>query len=142
MAKDLQSLIRLHRWIVDEKRRKLGDLLKMLDDLQTRARRLEEELVHEQKIARESPEGAGITYAEYAKVVIDRRERLAASIVEVERLVAAAREDLNEAYRDVKKYEVAQDLREKREAEEAARKEQIVLDEIGLQGFRQRQKAS
>src|SRR5690606_15595742 len=102
-------------------------LLKMAEDLQARARKLEQDLVREQAIARSGPEGMAVTYGEYAKVVIDRRERLAASIAEVERQIAAAREELNEAYRDVKKYEVAQDIREKREAEEAARKDQIVL---------------
>lgn len=141
MAKNLNSLIRLHQWIVDEKRRKLGDLLKMVQDLEARAKRLEEELIEEQKIARNAPEQAGLTYGGYAKVVIDRRERLALSIAGVEKQIAVAREELNEAYRDLKKYEVAQDIRDRREAEEAARKDQIILDDIGLQGFRQRSRA-
>lgn len=141
MAKNLNSLIRLHQWIVDEKRRKLGDLLKMVQDLEARAKRLEEELIEEQNIARGAPEQAGLTYGVYAKVVIDRRERLALSIAGVEKQIALAREELNEAYRDLKKYEVAQDIRGRREAEETARKDQIVLDEIGLQSFRQRNRA-
>ena len=141
MAKNLNSLIRLHQWIVDEKRRKLGDLLKMVQDLEARAKRLEEELIEEQNIARGAPEQAGLTYGGYAKAVIDRRERLALSIAGVEKQIALAREELNEAYRDLKKYEVAQDIRGRREAEETARKDQIVLDEIGLQSFRQRNRA-
>ena len=43
--------------------------------------------------------------------------------------------ELNEAYRELKKYETAQKNREVREQKELAVREQMVLDEIGLQGY-------
>ena len=54
----------------------------------------------------------------------------------MEQQVAEAREKLDEAYRELKKYEVAQETRDLRQAREEARQEQIELDEIGLQAHR------
>ena len=48
MAKDLNNLIQIHEWEVDEKRRKLGELLRLLDNLEAQAAALEDELVREQ----------------------------------------------------------------------------------------------
>ncbi len=138
MAKNLKGLIRLHQWVVDERRRKLGDLLKMLAELEDQSRRLEAEVVDEQKAASNAPETAGFLYGNYARHVIERRERLTKSIASMEARIASAREELNEAYRELKKFQVAQDVRDRREALEAARRDQNVLDEIGLAMHRRR----
>lgn len=139
MAKDLKNIIRVQEWEVDEKRRKLGELLRLAEELEDQARRLEEELVREQAAARASPEEAGILYGNYAETVIMRRAYIAQSIARTEKEITAARDDLREAYRELKKYQVAQENREKREALELARKDQAFLDEVGLQGFRRKQ---
>ena len=138
MAKDLKNLIRLHEWQVDEKRRKVGTLLSLVADLELQARRLEEELVAEQAAASADPAEAGFFYGTYAETVIERRQRIAYSIAKAEEEIAAAQEELREAYRDLKKYEIAQENRIKRETYEQARKEQAFLDDIGLQSFRQK----
>ena len=142
MAKDLKNLIRLHEWQVDEKRLKLAGLLQFLDDLQDQARRLEEEVVAEQRIAAAEPGEAGFLYGKYAEVVIQRRHRIAASIFQAEEQAAAAREELNQAYRDLKKYEAAEASRLEREQKEADRKDQNILDEVGMQSFVRRRKGA
>lgn len=141
MAKNLKGLIRLHQWVVDEKRRTLGDLLKLIAELEDQVRRLEAEVVAEQKAAANAPETAGFLYGNYARHVIERRERLAKSIASAERQIAAAREELNEAYRDLKKFQVAQEVRDRRAVLAAARREQNVLDEVGLGIHRRRRTA-
>jgi len=50
----------------------------------------------------------------------------------------AARESLNEAYRELKKYEVIRDNRIERERVEEARRDRIELDDIGIETFRRR----
>ncbi|MDH5750465.1 MAG: flagellar FliJ family protein, partial [Rhodospirillales bacterium] len=132
MARDLHSLIRLHEWRVEEHRRKLGDLLRFLHDLENRAKLLEAEIVHEQNVAQSSPEEAGRGYGQYAEAAIDRRHRLAESIAQSQDEVVAAREELNKAYRELRKFELAQASRDKREALEELRREQAVLDEVGM----------
>jgi len=140
LARKLNSLIRLHKWRVDEKRRHLGELLRLVEDLENRARRLEEELRNEQKIAGAAPREAGYLYGQYAQAVIRRRGQIAQAIAETEKGIAAAREALNEAYRNLKKYEVAQAGRDTRETRERDHREQIVLDELGIQAYTQRRR--
>ncbi len=139
MAQDLNTLIRLNEWTVDERRRELGDVLASLAELESGLQRLREELAREQGAVQASPEEAGFFYGNYAQAVIERRHHLNAGIARMEEEVAQARDKLNEAYRELKKFEVAQDLRDTQEARELARKEQIDLDELGLQAYRLKQ---
>ena len=136
MAQDLNTLIRLNEWTVDERRRELGDVLASLAELESGLLRLREELAREQGVVQASPEEAGFFYGNYAQAVIERRHRLNAGISRMEEDVAQARDKLNEAYRELKKFEIAQDLRDTHETQELARKEQIDLDELGLQAYR------
>lgn len=142
MAGNLHHLIRLREWTVDEKRRKLADLLELLSDLEDQGRRLEQELVEEQTIAGASPEEAGILYGNYARAVIERRQRIADSLASLEQEIARAREEVREAYRELKKFEVAQEARDRRQAEEEERRDRVFLDELGLQGHRRRRVAA
>lgn len=141
MAQDLNTLIRLNEWSVDQRRRELGEVLRSLAELETGLERLREEVVKEQGAAQASPEEAGFFYGNYAQAVIHRRDGLNDGIAKMEAQVAEAREKLNEAYRELKKFEVAQDTRDTRVAKELARKEQEALDEMGLQSFRLKHRA-
>jgi len=135
LAKNIHSLIRLHDWEVDEKRRALGDLLRTVTALEERAQKLEDDMVAEQKAAAESPAEAGMYYGNYAEVVIVRREEFAKAIAEVEEQILEARDVLAEAYRELKKYEVVQENRDAAERAEIARRDQIMLDDLGIQAF-------
>lgn len=141
MAKDLHNLIQIHEWEVDEKRRKLGELLRLLENLEAQAKALEEEVIREQQAAEQSPEEAGFLYGEYAETVIDRRERIQDSIRQMEVAIEEAREELRLAYVELKKYEVAQENRDKRAALERNRREQAASDDVGLEGYRRKQQA-
>jgi flagellar protein FliJ len=139
MAKNLNTLIRLNEWNVDERRRELGQVLRALAELEDGLERLRQEVVKEQNAAMAAPDEAGLFYGNYAQAVIGRRQKLNEGIQRMEAQIAAAREKLNEAYRELKKFEVAQKTRDAREAQELARRDQNVLDEIGLQLFRLKQ---
>lgn len=136
MAKDLKNLIRLNEWEVDEKRRKLGELLRLMANLEAQEKALEEELVREQAEAGSSPVEAGLLYGAYAETVIERRERIRDSIEKMESAIEEAREELRLAYLELKKFEVAQENRQRKLAKEAARRETMEYDEIGIEGYR------
>lgn len=138
MAKGLKSLIRLNEWTVDEKRRVLGQKLAKVAELEEGLKSLENELLTEQSTAQESPQEAGLFYGNYVNGVINRRDRFKSQIVKMEEQVVAAREDLNEAYRELKKFETINKQREKREAEELEKKQQQTLDELGLQNHQRK----
>ena len=139
MAKNLNTVIRLNEWTVDERRRELGEVLRALAALEDGLERLRQELIKEQNAVMASPGEAGFFYGNYAQAVIGRRQTLNDGIQRMEAQVAAARERLNEAYRELKKFEVAQKTRDERQARELARREQGILDEIGLTLFRLKQ---
>lgn len=138
MARDFKTLIKINDWQVDERRRMLADQLRQQGALKDRLEALEQEITQEQEYANAMPTEAGLTYAAYAEVAIDRRENLKKAIIIQAQGVEAARERLREAYLELKKYEVAEEHREEEAAAEQARVDQAELDEIGIMGHRRK----
>ena len=131
MAKGLNTLIRLHQFRVDEKRREIGGMIAVIDDLERQARELEYQLLEEQSIAGASPDEAGILFGNYAAHYILKKEQFSVAIREMEEKLETAQEELREEYKDLKGVELTQEARDNREALEEARAEQAVLHEIG-----------
>ncbi len=138
MAKGLATLVRVNEWTVDEKRRVLGQRLRELDELEQALLRLEHEVVAEQRSAAANPGEAGFLYGSYAEGVIHRRQQFEAAIKSKEAEAAIAREALNDAYRELKKYEVIRDTRARQELAERDRKDQLLLDDLGIENHRRR----
>lgn len=137
MTRRLAGLIRLQRWKVDEKRRAMAELQVLHAELTAKADALEAEVVAEQRSA--AANGTEFAYNAYAEQVIQRRERLAESIADVLKALLKAQGELSDAYQEAKRYEMAQERAQQRLAAEAARREQIDLDEIGLNIHRRNQ---
>jgi flagellar export protein FliJ len=131
MMRNRESLIRLHRFHVDEKRRKLAELELMLQEFRARERELEAQVEAEQKKAGIS-DVAHFAYPMFAKSVIRRRQNILASIEDIDRQLEAAREELSDAFRELKKYEVVEDNRKRKMRKEVMRVEQAQLDEVAL----------
>lgn len=110
--KSRDALIRLKRFDVEEKRRKVADIESMIGDFNHMAVDLDRQIAIEQ-------ERAGITdvnhyaYPTFAKAALQRRNNLAASAADLAAKLAAAREEFDEACEDLKKIE----LLEERDAE-------------------------
>jgi flagellar export protein FliJ len=132
-----ESLIRLHRFHVDEKRRKLAELELMLQEFRARERELEAQVLAEQKKAGIS-DVAHFAYPMFAKSVIRRRQNILTSIEDIDRQIEAAKEELSGAFRELKKYEIIEDSRKRRHRKEVMRVEQVELDEVAL-GIHRRQ---
>jgi len=134
----LDQLVRLHRWTLDEKRQKLAELerfrVKLLDNIAT----LEAELAREQEAAERSPV-TSISLPAFIKATIDRRRKIEGSIVEVDRSIAAAREEITQAFQEFKKYETAHGNHLRREAQKQSRREQTAADELGIDLHRRQQ---
>jgi len=135
--KGLPTLIRVHRWELEEKRRQLSDREGLRDDFIRELRRLEESLIENQKAAAFSPEVAS-TYGQYALQVIERRAVLEQSIEEAQGAVNEALDIVHVAFQELKKFETAQERIEARLLKEENRREQIELDELGLNMFRRK----
>ncbi|MBH89018.1 MAG: hypothetical protein CMF71_03125 [Magnetovibrio sp.] len=138
MAEGIETLIRLNDWNVDQKRRKLGDLQRLIEGFEAELKKLEQDLLNEQAAATAAPNEGGFVYGYYAERVIERRAIIQISIQQLEKDTDEAREALSVAYRELKKFETALESRKLRQELELARKDQLDLDEVGIQTFIQK----
>lgn len=132
--KSRETLIRLSRFKTDEAKRKLAGLVAMRDDLLRKQKDLEQSLSDEQRKATENEFGR-FAFPSFAKAVIARRENLARSVGEIERQIEAAREEVNACFRDLKKYELAEEARQRREDAETAHAQQVEADDVAVTRF-------
>jgi flagellar export protein FliJ len=133
----LSTLIRMHRYQLDEKRRALTDLENLRADLIRQREKLESDLAQEQEVAKKVEVGA-YAYAGFARGVIARREKLQGSLAELEGRIAAAQEDVATAFQDLKRHEIALAAKQRRQREEEERRRQIELDEVSIEMHRRR----
>jgi flagellar protein FliJ len=103
--KSRDAVIRLKRFEVEEKRRKVAEIEAMIGEFNTMAGDLDRQIAIEQ-------ERAGVSdvnhyaYPTFAKAAIQRRNNLATSVAGLEAKLAAARGELDEALEDMKKIEL------------------------------------
>ena len=133
----LDTLIKLHRWQLDEQRRKVTEMESLAEKLRAELQRLDREEEFEQQVAGGSHE-ANYAYSGFAKALIDRRAKLSQSIRETEEQILEARAALADAYAEVKRYEIAAANRLLAKHRGLERIRQQELDEVALAGFRRR----
>ena len=133
--KSRETLIRLKKFQVDEKRRKVAQIETMIAEFERMAADLEREIKVEQDRAGIHDPGH-FAYPTYAKAAIGRRENLKRSSDELRTQLEDAKLALAEAFEDLKKVELLdeRDQIREREAENAA--EQAELDDIALMRVR------
>jgi flagellar export protein FliJ len=139
MSKGLKTLIRLHKFNVDEKRRVLGALQAREEQILAAIEHNEQTMLAEQKVASDDAAGVGFAYASFHQGYLQRRAALHGQLNAIREQIQAAREELAEAFNTLKTYEITQANRERREQEELDRKEQAFLDEIGLNMHRRKE---
>jgi flagellar export protein FliJ len=129
--KSRDTLIRLKKFQVDEKRRKVAQIETMIAEFERMAVDLEREIKTEQDRAGIHDPGH-FAYPTYAKAAMTRRDNLRRSADELKGQLDAAKEALGEAFEDLKKVELLDERDQQREraAENAA--EQSELNAIGI----------
>jgi len=136
----LENLVRVHQWILDERRQRLAGLQQLLDRMSGDLEMLEETLEAERKSAGRTLDGA-LAFQTFIPAALERRDKLRHSIANLEREVEAARDEVGEAFQDLKKYQSAQDLQLRQEFEQRRRREQVSLDEMGVGLYRRNRAA-
>jgi chromosome segregation ATPase len=137
---DLQPLIRLHKYQLDEKRRALAALYSDMALLEQRRRKLEDEYTREKEAVEKSGD-IHFTFAGYAKGVQLQRDDIESAETELEKRIETAKDDMMETFSELKKYEMTQAERDRLEEEERRIREGLLMDEIGLEGYRRRDDA-
>ena len=128
--KSRETLIRLKRFQVDEKRRKVAQIETMIAEFERMVSDLDREIRTEQERAGISDPGH-FAYPTYAKAAIQRRENLRHSADELKVQLDDAKAALQEAFEDMKKVELLDERDQMRERAEENAREQAELDAIG-----------
>ncbi|MEP2943148.1 MAG: flagellar export protein FliJ [Hyphomicrobiales bacterium] len=129
--KSRDSLIRLKKFQVDEKRRQLMAIEMMVADFNRMANELDLQIKSEQ-------ERSGITdvghfaYPTFAKAAITRRDNLLQSADDLSGQFEDAQNALSEAVEELKKVELLEERDQSRVRAEAEAAEQEELDEMAL----------
>jgi flagellar export protein FliJ len=129
--KSRETLIRLKKFQVDEKRRKVMQIEGMIAEFDRMAVELEREIKTEQDRANIHDPGH-FAYPTYAKAAIQRRDNLKRSADELKSQLADAKEALAESFAELKKVELLDERDQMRERAVEAAVDQSELDGIGL----------
>lgn len=130
--KSRETLLRLRRFQVDEKRRKLTQIETMIAEFERMAADLDREIAVEEARAGISDK-AHFAYPTYARAALQRRDNLLQSANDLARQLDDARRDVEEAYEELKKFEIFDDREQVKERAIEAVREQAELDRIALQ---------
>ena len=118
--KSRETLIRLKKFQVDEKRRKVMQIEGMIAEFERMATDLEREIKVEQDRAG-IHDPSHFAYPTYAKAAIQRRENLKRSADELKVQLDDAKDALAEAFEELKKVELLDERDQMRERAEAGR---------------------
>jgi flagellar export protein FliJ len=121
------AIMRLMRFQVDEKRRQIAQIEKLIADFDRMATDLEREIELEEQRAGISDK-SHFAYPTYARAAMQRRENLIRSTYELREQLADARRSHEEAFEELKKLEILDD----RERSADSAREQAEMDRIGL----------
>ena len=106
--KPRDALMQLKRFEVQEKRRKVAELDAMINEFNQMAADLDHQIAIEQERAGVSDTNH-YAYPMLAKAAIQRRDNLLASAADLEAKLANVRDNLAEAFEEVKKIELLED---------------------------------
>ena len=134
--KSRESLIRVHRFQVDEKRRTVVQIETMIADFDAKIADLQQQIEIEQ-------EKSGIddithyAYPTFAKAAVVRRDNLEASKQELTVQLEDAKNDLAAAFSELKRMELLAEREEMKVRRAQMVREQAGLDEAALNLYRQ-----
>jgi flagellar FliJ protein len=123
------TLIRMQRFLVDEKRRDVTQIEQMVADFETKQTELQSQIEAEQ-------DSSGIfdvthfAYPTFAKAAVVRRDNLKASIDGLQEQLEVVRENLTELISELKRLESLGECEDRVRRNEATYIEQRELDEV------------
>lgn len=133
--KSRETLIRLKRFQVDEKRRRVSQIEMMIAEFHRMAGDLDREIQTEEKRSGIS-DTAHFAYPTYARAAMARRDNLHQSADNLKGQLEDAKAELQAAFEDMKKVEILDDREKASERMADAAREQAALDAIALRSAR------
>lgn len=133
---DLDNLIKVRKHQVDEKRKVLANLFKEADRIENIIKQIKLGLERERKLAEEMKDPqVNFDFMNYAALTKDRIDLMTLALEKTQARVVFGQEDVRNAFADLKKIEITNRERLKKERKERDKKESDELDEIAITRF-------
>ncbi len=136
---DLNPLIRVRKHVVEQKQKFLAELYRQAEELENQKKTMLGQLEEEHEKVKEMGVEMLSYFGPYTDAVKERVSEIDEARGVLEKRIALAREDMREAFSELKKIEITQERRENEEEKEINKKESDELDEVGLDSFRRKQ---
>lgn len=134
---DLDPLIRYRKHGLDEKRRAIAELYRQQEKLEQQKKTVQDQMENEKKLAEDMATlEASAFLGRYLEGARKKISALDLSIKKMETRIAIAQEDMRNAFSEMKKVEITQRNRKRKEKKARDKKESKELDEIGIEIFR------
>lgn len=136
---DLNPLIRIRKHALEQKQKFLAELYRQAEEYENQKATLLKNLEEErEKLSDMGPEMLSY-FGPYSQSVKERVEEIDHAMQTLSARIDLAREDMREAFAEVKKLEITQDARDDEERAELEKKLSDELDEIAIDGYRRKQ---
>ncbi|PWR18392.1 flagellar FliJ family protein [Zavarzinia aquatilis] len=133
----LPTLIRLHQRVLDEKRRMLAELEQLRAEFDHKILMLDAEIERERLTTTGSAEALR-QFTAYLAGARQRRATMQQTIDELAPKIEAAANAVASAFQDVKRYEIAVEMKQRQRKAAEAQAEQADLDEVAIVQHRRR----
>ena len=131
----LANLVRLHRWILDEKRQKLVEIEQLSARFKGELGVLEQSLEAEKAEAARTLDGA-LAFQTFVAPALERRRILRETVANIDREAEATRDDVGVAFQELKKLESAHGRHERLETEQSEHAAKAALDKLNASLYR------
>lgn len=128
-----KPLIQLAKQKLDEKKRKLADITRLRESYEQKIEEIERDIEAERLAAAEAEDFTiGRAFPAFVDAARGRQRKHQETVAQVSRQEELARIEVQGAYQEVRKYELAEEKRLEREKAERERLQQIEMDEIAM----------
>jgi flagellar export protein FliJ len=133
---DLKPLIRFRKHLVDEKQKMLSQLYRDAEKIEQSKQAIIDQMDKESALAAEMGSTEAHQFlGRYLEGARKKIKALDASLKKMEVRIAAAQEDIRNAFAEMKKVEIIQTRREDEEERVEDKKESDALDDMGIERF-------
>jgi flagellar protein FliJ len=137
---NLKSLVKLRKFIVEEKQKVLADLYRQIEVIEGSKNTLIDRLRREREaLGADSPLEMFAYFGRFSQNIQRMIERLNLEKSKLETRISIAQEDVREAFANMKRIDIVQKSRDRRDRQEADDKERKEFDEIAIDGFRRKE---
>jgi len=133
-VKSIETLIKVHKSNLDEKRQELARLEGQKDEMLGYSKKMAAELQREAEFAATDP-SVSMTFENYRRMINERQNNIFAAVSDIDKQITPIRFEISEIFNEIKKYELLLERKIAQQKSEELEIENKNLDEIARNNF-------